>query len=51
MNRVLILAYVDPGLGALAWQTIMAAFVGLFFYLKQTRRWMMTVIRRILPKK
>jgi hypothetical protein len=51
MNRVLILAYIDPGLGALVWQTVVAALVGLFFYLKQTRRWIMAVIRKIFPQK
>ena len=29
------LGYIDPGLGALIWQSIVAAFVGLFFYLKK----------------
>ena len=37
---MIIFAYVDPGLGALLWQTILSAFVGLFFYLKQTRKWL-----------
>ena len=36
---ILILAYIDPGLGVLLWQTIIAAFVGFLFYLKKTRRW------------
>jgi hypothetical protein len=34
----MVLAYVDPGLGALLWQTAIAAFVGFVFYLKKTRR-------------
>jgi hypothetical protein len=33
----IILAYVDPGLGALLWQTSIAAFVGFLFCLKKTR--------------
>jgi hypothetical protein len=35
-----ILAYVDPGTGALIWQSIVAAFVGSIFYLKKTRKWL-----------
>jgi hypothetical protein len=34
-----ILAYVDPGLGALVWQTFLSALIGLFFYLRRTRKW------------
>ena len=30
-------AYVDPGLGLLAWQALVAAFLGGLFYLKKTR--------------
>jgi len=41
-----ILAYVDPGLGTLIWQTIVAAFVGLFFYLRKTRQWIVKVCRK-----
>jgi hypothetical protein len=32
-----LLAYIDPGAGLLAWQTVVAAFVGVVFYLKKTR--------------
>ena len=35
-----ILAYVDPGTGLLAWQAVMAAIVGTFFYVKKTRDWL-----------
>lgn len=38
-------AYIDPGLGALVWQSIVAAFVGFIFYLKKTRQW---VVGRVL---
>ena len=44
---ILILAYIDPGVGALLWQTIIAAFVGLLFYLKKTRRWIVGVFRKM----
>ena len=40
----MIIAYIDPGLGALLWQMMVAAFVGFLFYLKQTRRWIVGVI-------
>jgi hypothetical protein len=42
-----ILAYVDPGLGSLAWQTIVSALVGLFFYLRQTRKWIVNVCLKL----
>jgi hypothetical protein len=43
-------AYVDPGLGALIWQSIVAAFVGFFFYLKKTRRWIVAAFRKMLGR-
>jgi O-antigen/teichoic acid export membrane protein len=47
---ILILAYVDPGVGALLWQTIIAAFVGFLFYLKKTRRWIVGVFRKMFGR-
>ena len=47
---ILILAYIDPGLGALLWQMIVAAFVGFLFYLKKTRRWIVGVIMGVFRK-
>jgi hypothetical protein len=44
----MILAYVDPGLGSLLWQTIVSAFVGFLFYLKKTRRLIVGFFRKIL---
>ena len=35
----MLLAYIDPGLGALLWQAIVAGAVGFLFYLKKTRKW------------
>ena len=32
-----MIAYVDPGLGLLAWQALVAAVLGLVFYIKKTR--------------
>jgi len=46
----MMLAYIDPGLGALLLQTIIAAFVGLLFYLKKTRRWIVGVFRKIFGR-
>ncbi|HEV2391970.1 MAG TPA: hypothetical protein VG146_06360 [Verrucomicrobiae bacterium] len=38
---MIILAYVDPGSGLLIWQAIIAAFLGLLFYLKKSRDWIL----------
>ena len=46
----MMLAYIDPGIGALLWQTIMAAFVGFLFYLKKTRRWIVGMFRKIFGR-
>ncbi|HTY87612.1 MAG TPA: hypothetical protein VMB80_09125 [Candidatus Acidoferrum sp.] len=43
-------AYVDPGLGALLWQTVVAGVVGFLFYLKKTRRWIVDGIRKIFGR-
>jgi len=43
----LMFAYVDPGLGLLAWQAVVAAFFGLLFYLKRTRTWLVRCWRRL----
>jgi len=47
---ILILAYIDPGVGALLWQAIIAAFVGLLFYLKKTRRWIVGMFRKMFGR-
>jgi hypothetical protein len=31
-------AYIDPGAGALVWQSIIAAFVGAMFYFRRMRK-------------
>ena len=46
----MILAYIDPGIGALLWQTSIAAFVGFLFYLKKTRRWIVGVFRKMFGR-
>jgi hypothetical protein len=46
----MLFAYVDPGLGMLIWQTVVAAFVGTIFYLNKTRKWMVSVVRKIFGR-
>lgn len=41
------IAYVDPGTGLLAWQAVVAAFVGTFFYVKKTRDWFVKGLRSV----
>lgn len=41
------LAYVDPGLGLLAWQAVVAAFVGAIFYIKKTRDFLVRPFQKI----
>ena len=43
-------AYIDPGLGALIWQSIVAALVGFLFYLKKTRQWIVNSFRKIIGR-
>jgi hypothetical protein len=46
----MIIAYIDPGVGALLWQTLIAAFVGFLFYLKKTRRWIVGGFREMFGR-
>ncbi len=41
-----MLAYVDPGLGLLAWQAIVASALGCVFYVKKTRSMVFRLFRR-----
>ena len=43
----IMLAYIDPGMGALAWQTIISTVVGRFFYLKKTRLWLVGIFQKL----
>jgi hypothetical protein len=43
-----ILSYIEPGTGALIWQSIVGIFVGLVFYLRQTRRWLGRLVGRMM---
>ena len=42
-----VFAYVDPGLGLLAWQALVAAFVGTLFYVRKSRTWLLGLFRRL----
>jgi hypothetical protein len=42
-----LLAYVDPGLGLLAWQALVAAFVGAIFYIKKTRDFFLRLFQKV----
>ncbi len=42
----ILLAYIDPGLGLLAWQALVAAVVGTLFYLRKTRTWLVAMIMK-----
>ena len=46
-----VIAYIDPGLGALVWQSIVAAFVGFFFYLKKTRQWIVGGVLKLFRRR
>jgi|SRR5208283_1732441 len=49
--NIFFLAYVDPGVGALAWQMVISAFVGVLFYLKATRNWVVKTLLRMFRLK
>lgn len=41
-----MLAYIDPGVGLLAWQALVAFFVGALFFFKQAREKCLRLFRR-----
>jgi hypothetical protein len=43
----IVLGYIDPGMGLLAWQALVAAFLGTLFYLKKTRAWIVGLFMRL----
>ena len=43
-------AYVDPGSGLLVWQALVAAVIGLLFYLKKTRDFGFALLRRLFGR-
>jgi len=42
-----ILSYIDPGMGALIWQSIIGVFVGMLFYLRKTRQWLGHIMKKV----
>ncbi len=48
---MVFVAYIDPGLGLLAWQALVAACLGTVFYLKKTRTWLVGVVMRPFRRK
>jgi len=46
----MIVAYIDPGLGALIWQSVVAGIVGFLFYVKKSRRWIVNVFRNMFGR-
>ncbi len=47
----MILAYIDPGLGLLLWQAIVAAFLGVLFYVKRTRAFIVSFFQKLFHKR
>ncbi len=43
----LFFGYVDPGVGLLAWQAIVAAALGVLFYLRKTRAFLINLFLRL----
>lgn len=41
------LAYIDPGVGALIWQSIIGVFIGVLFYLRKTRQFIGRVMNKV----
>ena len=44
------LGYIDPGSGALLWQVLVATGVGLIFYLKKSREFLVKLAARLFRK-
>ncbi len=44
------LAYIDPGSGLLLWQTVVAACVGVLFYLKRTRGVLVDLFKKLFHR-
>ena len=45
-----VLAYIDPGSGAMIWQVIVAACVGVLFYFKKFRDALVRGCRRLIGR-
>lgn len=47
---MLFIGYIDPGSGALIWQALVAAGVGLIFYVKKSREFLVRTLSRLFRK-
>ena len=45
-----VVGYVDPGSGLLVWQLLVAAVVGVAFYLKKSRDFLKQMLRKLLHR-
>lgn len=45
-----ILAYVDPGSGQLVWQMVVAAMVGVLFYLRKVRTFLWGLVTKLFKR-
>ena len=48
---MVFVAYIDPGLGLLLWQGLVAACLGTLFYVKKTRTWLVGGVLRLFRAK
>jgi hypothetical protein len=48
---MLTIGYIDPGSGLLIWQAVVAAALGVVFYLKRSREWIADFFRRLFHRK
>ena len=42
-----VYAYIDPGMGAMIWQILLAAFVGAIFFIKRVKFWIIAMFNWI----
>jgi hypothetical protein len=49
-NDMLFWGYIDPGSGALVWQMLAAAAVGVLFYFKKSRDFLAGLLKRLFKK-
>lgn len=44
---MILLAYIDPGTGLLIWQTVVAVVLGMLFYVKKIRNWLLAGFHKL----
>jgi hypothetical protein len=50
VNLMYLVGYIDPGSGQLLWQVLIAAGVGVLFYLKKSRDFLSGLAKRLFKK-